>query len=270
MHKIAFVCVDYNGWSHTNKFCLSLAKQEGAGVDFSFCCVVVDNSENKINSKLLAESLSVWDWVMYYPADVNLGYFGGLNFGLSKLDLSAWDFVVICNNDLEFATDFCRKIVQKSYSENILSICPDVVTSDGIHQNPHVLNRIGLMRRLKYDLYYSHYYFAWLLTLILNFFRPTKSSPPQPNDACEIHMGIGAIYVLTREFFRKFRKLNYSYFLYGEEAFLSEQIHSTGGILWFDPALRVSHAESAATSKIPKRTVYEFSRQGYSAYRKLL
>ena len=270
MYKICFVCVDYNGWNYTRKFCLSLAKQVGANVDFSLRCVVVNNSENKVSSKNLVDVLSVWDWVIYCPADGNLGYFSGINFGLKAIDPKDFDFVVVCNNDLEFDFEFCRKVVSQSYAKNIFSICPDVVTSDGFHQNPHVLKPIGLMRRLKYDLYYSHYNVAWTLTLVKNFFRPIKSSPPQPMEGCVIHMGIGAIYVLTREFFRQFKELNYPFFLYGEEAFLSEQIHSAGGALWFDPSLRVLHAESAATSKIPRRAIYEFSRKGYSEYRNLL
>ena len=270
MYKIAFVCVDYNGWNYTNKFCQSLSEQLGEGVDFSLRCVVVDNSKNEINSQNIINGLTSWEWAVYCPTGENLGYFGGINFGLNSLNLDDWDFVVVCNNDLEFDVDFCRNLISKSYLENVFSVCPSVITADGIYQNPHVLHPIGRMKKLKYDLYYMHYYIAWMLTLILNFFRPVKSSPSQPKEGCEIHMGIGAIYVLTRGFLRKFKKLNYPHFLYGEEAFLSEQIHSEDGILWFDPDLRVVHAESAATSKIPRRAVYEFSRQGYSTYRKLL
>lgn len=270
MKKIAFVCVDYNGWNYTNKFCLSLMRQAGIGVDFSLRCVVVDNSKNEENSWNIKNGVASWEWVNHLPAGDNLGYFGGLNFGLNSLNLDDWDFVVICNNDIELDVDFCRDLVGKSYPESVLAICPDVITTDGLHQNPHVLRPIGFTRKLKYDLYYVHYYVAWALTLVLNFFRPIKSSPTQPKEGCEIHMGIGAIYVLTRKFLNRFKKLDYPYFLYGEEAFLSEQIHVVGGVLWFDPGLHVLHAESAATSKIPRRAVYEFSRQGYSTYRKLL
>ena len=150
------------------------------------------------------------------------------------------------------------------------SVCPDVVTFDGLHQNPHVLQRIGWLRRFQFDLYFSNYYVARLMSLILGIVRPVKVSPPQPVVGCEIHMGIGAIYVLTPEFLKRFNKLNFPHFLYGEEAYFSDQIHAVGGILWFDPDLRVSHAESATLSKVPKRTAYEFARSGYASYRKML
>lgn len=83
-------------------------------------------------------------------------------------------------------------------------------------------------------------------------------------------MGIGACYILSPEFLKIFNQLDYPHFLYGEEAYFSNQIHSSGGILWFDPDLVVHHAESATLSKVPKRTAYEFSKSGYPSYRRML
>lgn len=83
-------------------------------------------------------------------------------------------------------------------------------------------------------------------------------------------MGVGACYILTTEFFKKFKKLDYPHFLYAEEAYLTNQIHTAGGIHWFDPDLRVHHAESASLSKIPKRTAYEFGKSSYWGCRHFL
>jgi GT2 family glycosyltransferase len=149
-------------------------------------------------------------------------------------------------------------------------VCPDVITADGIHQNPHILKRISRFRRFQFDVYFSHYYISRLLILILRIIRPVRTSPSQPLEGCELHMGVGACYVLTSEFFKHFKQLNYPFFLCGEEAYIADQIHSVGGVLWFDPDLRVHHAESAALSQVPKRTVYEYSRKGYPDYRRLL
>lgn len=270
MHNIAVVCVDYNGWEHTQKLCASLEKQDGRGSDFMLTCVVVDNSTCEESSHKLRATFAERDWIRYRRADRNVGYFGGLNVGLGELNFDEWDFVVICNNDLEFREDFCKRLLSGSYSPNVYSICPDVTTVDGLKQNPHVMRPIGWLRRLQFDLYFSHYFVAKFLSLILRVVRPVRSSRAQPDSACEIHMGIGAIYVLTREFLSRFNKLSYPHFLYGEEAFFSDQIHSAGGVLWFDPDLSVRHAESAATSKVPRREIYEFAREGYLDYRKML
>ena len=80
-------------------------------------------------------------------------------------------------------------------------------------------------------------------------------------------MGIGACYVLLPSFLSRFRQLDFPHFLYGEEAYLTRQVHSAGGKLYYDPELKVQHKESATLSKLPKRTTYEFGRDGYWSYR---
>lgn len=270
MYRIAFVCVDYNGWEHTRKFCESLAQQNGRGRDFELACVIVDNSGQAQPDAELRDIVQSHEGAVCLSPAKNIGYFGGLNFGLKSLTLDQWDFVLICNNDLEFDADFCARLISNSYSERTFAICPDVVTRDGLHQNPHVLTRMGTLRKLRFDVYFSHYWMARLLIGVLQLVRPKKSSPPQPAAACELHMGIGACYVLTRAFLDRFDSLRYPHFLYGEEAFFSDQIHEAGGVLWFDPTLVVHHAESAATSKMPKRVTYEFARESYSDYRNML
>ncbi|MDR3455257.1 MAG: glycosyltransferase [Rhodoferax sp.] len=268
--KIIFICVNFNNFLYTEKFCSSLAKQFGKDYDFMIDCIIVDNSIDHEDAGLFEKLGKDYTWIRYFRAPENLGYFGGLNYGLKYAALNTCSYVVICNNDLYFEPEFCWKLCSANYGESVYAVCPNVITKDGVHQNPHVMKRMGWWRRFQLDVYFSHYYIARLLLFILRIIRPEKLSPPQPASACEIHMGIGACYILTLAFLRKFRYLHYSHFLYGEEAYFSDQIHSANGILWFDPSLRVDHEESATLSKIPKRTTYEFSKAGYFDYRKML
>ena len=83
-----------------------------------------------------------------------------------------------------------------------------------------------------------------------------------------IHMGIGACYILPSVYFDFIKRLDYPFFLYGEEAFFSQQIHTAGGTLFYDSSLSVLHAESATLSKLPSRMTYEYARQGYPTYKK--
>lgn len=270
MAAIKFLCVNFNNTICSTKLVKSLESQKGRLAECSVECIVVDNSTDEHAAADCRALSAGYFWVTYIRAPKNLGYFGGLNYGLSMTDLADAAYVVICNNDLEFEEDFCEKLIGARYAPNVFSVCPDVVTADGLHQNPHILKRISWFRRLQFDLYFAHYYASRLLTLILRIVRPVKVSPRQPREGCELHMGVGACYVLTREFLKRFNRLNYPFFLYGEEAYISDQIHTAEGILWFDPNLRVSHAESAALSRVPNRTAYEFSQKGYRDYRRLL
>lgn len=270
MKKIIFICVNFNNFSYTKILCDSLVLQSGRDSQFLIDCIVVDNSTDEEDSRALLEFAEKHSWIKYLHASKNLGYFGGLNYGLQNAVLDIYSYVVIGNNDLTYESSFCQELCRANYGRNVYAVCPDVITKDGVHQNPHVMKKMGRWWRLQLDIYFLHYYFAWLLLAILRVIRPVKSSPPQPASQCEIHMGIGACYVLTRAFLGRFKELHYPHFLYGEEAYFSNQIHTAGGIVWFDPDLRVHHAESATLSKIPKRTAYEFARSGYPSYRKML
>lgn len=270
MKKIIFICVNFNNLNYTKLFCESLQLQAGLGVDFNVHCSVVDNSTIDGSALEMEEYAKNYSWISYIRADKNLGYFGGLNLGLRLIENREADYIGICNNDIYLDPDFCEKLAKNNYADDVYVICPDVMTEDGIHQNPHNLIQIDKIRRFQFDLYFCHYYMARSISLILKLFKPVKSSTPRPSSGCEIHMGVGACYLLTTAFFRKFEKLIYPHFLYAEEAYLTNQIHSEGGILWFDPELHLRHAESASLSKIPKRTAYEFGRVSYWGCRKFL
>jgi GT2 family glycosyltransferase len=270
MEEIAFLCVNFNNAIESGRLLDSLARQEKQSAEFAVRCAIVDNSTSE---RAAAECEGVarrYSWATYVRSPGNLGYFGGLNYGMSAEAISNARYLVICNNDIQFESSFCARLVQNRYPPNIFAICPDVITADGIHQNPHILKRISRFRRLQFDVYFAHFYLSRLLILILKTIRPVKESPQQPEKGCELHMGVGACYVLTPEFLKRFDRLEYPFFLYGEEAYLANQIHSAGGLLWFDPNLRAYHSERASFSQLPNRTAYEFAREGYPDYRRLM
>ena len=83
-------------------------------------------------------------------------------------------------------------------------------------------------------------------------------------------MGIGACYVLTREFFRYYTQLDASVFLYGEEALVAGQVMAVGGRTYYDNQLRVQHAVRGAVSQLPSRTAYEHGRKSLPFYKRYL
>lgn len=269
--RVAFVIVNFNNSSYTKTLCDSLALQQGLAESFTVDCLVVDNSTDREQMIACAELCDVYAWLRYIRSGGNLGYFGGLNRGLAERPQDTAAFVVVGNNDLEFSPTFCKVLVETPFNEMVFAVCPDVVTLDGMHQNPHLPNRISRYRRLQFDVLFSSYHVARLAHPLRRFFsdarRPARrhAGPRQ-----EVHMGIGACYVLTPSFFAKFDRLNYPLFLYAEEAFLSAQIHSVGGRLVYEPVLQVSHSERASTDRVAPRDRYELARQAYWSCRDLL
>jgi len=271
MQTVSFICVNFNNSQYTGKLCESLAAQRGCGEAFLVRCLVVDNSTDESDSVRLKTICRTYEWIQYIDSVANLGYFGGLNLGLEQRPQDHSQFVVLCNNDLEFDPSFCSELLALAKDPRVFAICPDILTRDGKHQNPHLLESVSALRRFQFDLFFSHFYVALVLLFIRRLYLQLfGAKSPSVRERREIHMGLGACYVLTENYFSHFDNLDCPVFLYGEEVFMSAQIHSKGGVLIYEPRLRVNHAERAALSRIPRRVRYEYERKSYPLYRNLM
>lgn len=268
MSELLFVTIVYNNEIDTLDFIESI--KSFSNKNLSIECIIVDNSDDASIQKNIDKIPDLYSFIKVIRPPKNMGYFGGFNFFFENYFTFTGKVVILCNNDLIFSNDFAEILKSKKYSEDIFVVCPDVVTLDGFHQNPHVLKPRTKIQRLKLDIYFLNYYIAYGLRILKNFieFILKIKKTPKSIVAGYLHMGIGACYVLLPSFFGKFRALEYPHFLYGEEAYLTRQVHQEGGRLYFDPALKVKHKESATLSRLPKKITYEYGRDGYWNYRK--
>lgn len=265
--KLAFICVNYNNSNITKDYISSVLKIKE---NYNIKIIIVDNnSENSDynNLSFLIKNLKNEDIVLL-KSNENLGYFKGLNLGIKWAIENGYDeYQVIGNNDIEFSTDFLTILENLIIKNDELILAPDVITSDGIHENPHVIKKMSSLRKLKYDIYFSNYYLARLITLFYSADRKPKSYDPERK---LIYMGIGALYVLTPFFFKHYSKLWDEVFLYGEEAILAGQIDHVDGKIIYEPSLKCKHYESATTSKITTKNKYKIIQSSYKIYKKYL
>lgn len=267
--RIPFICVNYNTSNETIKYINNI---KSIDENTEAVVIIIDNSPANNHFERLQNFIRenyAEDENIILQKKENKGYFQGLNDGiLCARELGIKDtFYVVGNNDITFKEDFITQLKSLHLNENVLVLAPDVVTSGDSHENPHVIKRIGFMRKLKYDVYYLHYGLAKYLSKIKSVERRFKKYDPERK---EIHMGIGALYILTRNFFTHFDKLSEEVFLYGEEAILAGQINSVNGKILYEPNLVCYHNESATTSQMESRTKYEIVKKSYKAYRKYL
>lgn len=267
--KIPFICVNYNSEEETKKYIINVLQLQKAEVAI---IIIVDNSptdESSLKLKLFVEENNFDENQVVILKKENRGYFQGINDGIhyAKQSINEIFFFIVGNNDIIFESNFIVKLLNINVDIKTLVIAPDVVTSEGSHENPHVINKIGFLRKLKYDVYYLHYGLARYLAKIKSTDRKFKPYDPIRK---EIHMGIGALYVLTPNFFSYFEKLSEEVFLYGEEAILAGQINSVNGKIVYEPDLVCYHNESATTSKLESKIKYEIVRKSYKIYRKYL
>lgn len=271
MNKICFIAVNYNNSNHTINYIKSILLLEELD---HYGIVIVDNASESSDFLMLEEYCRVLSnaHVHLIRNELNSGYFPGLNVGLKFIENRAYKLVVVGNNDLTFQSDFLLALEQLSYDQQTFAIAPNIVSADGRHQNPHCINRVSRFRVFCYDLYFMNYYFGKLLFWTMQIFKKYTLSPPKEiwREQRHIHMGIGACYVLTEEFFKAYNALDDRVFLWGEEALLAGQISRANGKTLYAPSLIVNHFENASVSKIPSIRSYEITRESYKIYREYL
>lgn len=268
--KLGFVFTNFNNSAYTLAAVRSLAESP----NWLDCKVVVVDNRSELEDRERLATLKVT-----HPAvDVlfnssNIGYFPGLNLGIDRLfDLEpAAQVVVVGNNDLVFPQDFVA-IVQSSSDlfEKYPVISPDLLTLDGVHQNPHVARDVSRIRELVYDCYFASYPLArlirWGAKVTKRFAERTDHHAFR--EAQGVYQGYGACYLLGPLFFREFRRLWAPTFLMGEEFFLSRQLAAKGYQVRYEPRFLVHHHDHATMEKVPSRKFWEISRDAHRVYRR--
>ena len=266
--KIGYVCTNFNNSMDTREAVCSLSRNEG----HEFRVVVVDNNSDKENVRALESLANEFPNVELILSKDNVGYFRGLNQGIKQLRAKQPDItlMVVGNNDLVFPADFADLLGRNlSVFEEHAVVSPDIVTLDGVHQNPHVIHRIGKFREFVYDLYYANYYLAIAIRQAAKLTRGFTDRPDETHHdvAQKIYQGYGACYVLGPLFFRYFEELWAPAFLMHEEYFLSKQLSDKGLSVYYEPAIRVEHRCHGAMRTITGRRAWEAARSAQKIYR---
>lgn len=271
-NNLGFVFTNFNNTSLTIQAVKSI--RENAG-ESDYNIVVVDNCSSEDEVKLLQEIDGVYNNVhVVYNAD-NVGYFKGLNIGVNLLREKEedFDYIVIGNNDLVFSSSFFTKLNNSAEQLNDYPvISPNIITLDGVHQNPHVIGDISRFREIVWDLYFSSYWLSVLISYVAEKGRRfLERKDYQSSDSpMLISQGYGACYILTKKFFKHFDKLWSPNFLMGEEFFLSKQLESQGFRFYYYPEITVQHHDHATVSLIPSKKLWLYSREYHKVYRKFI
>jgi len=269
---ISFVTVNYNNSDFTIKYIESIKKLKNYD-EHNNKIIIVDNASNDTDITKLNDYCDSLDDVEIVKSKTNLGYFKGLNLGLSRIyNIKEHAGIVVGNNDITFNEDFLEIFAKRKYPDRTFVIAPNIVTKDGVMQNPHVIDSVGKWHKLKSDLYFINYYLTKMSKMVLKIFRRNKKkkkkiSITQPTI---IKRGIGACYILLPAFFIEYDKLDDSVFMWGEEALLSNQVEKASGFTVYDPELKMVHFESASVSKMPSKKKYIITKSSYKKYRKYL
>lgn len=271
INKICFIAINFNNAQLTLNFVKNLNGLTKSNPQEILDIIIIDNGSNQEDICILDKETQSISNVTLIKSSINHGYFGGLNLGLKYIKNSSYKYVIICNNDLEFDSDFLLKLDTVKFGKSVLALAPDVETVMGVHQNPLRKTRISKIEKVKNDIYWSNYYIMIILKTVYNILKTNKTiKNTKINKSMYIEAGIGACYVLTSHFFKYYSLLDAKVFLWGEEAIFSEQVRRVSGKILYVPDLHVLHKESQSVKKIPSRKKYEMVRKSYNIYKKYL
>jgi len=274
--KLGFVCTNYNNAAYTRAAIASLCE---GGRRSDVRIVVVDNGSRRDDVAPLQGLAREFPDVVLVLQDDNVGYFPGLNIGIQHLRtrFPDVDVLVVGNNDLVFPPGFVESVERyREVFDSWAVVAPDLVTPDGMHQNPHVLHPISRIRRMIWDLYFLSYGAAVLIRLAARMTRGVTAREENARDgelyktAGPIEQGYGACYLLGPVFFRHFTRLWAPTFLMQEEFFLYEQLKEIGQLTYYDPRFVVHHHAHATMHGVPGRRQWKISQDAHRVYKRYL
>jgi len=272
-NNIFFICVNYNNSNYTINYIDNVLSLKSLPKDAKI--IVVDNNSEKEDIKKIKNHISNKPDIKLIQNNKNLGYFGGLNEGLKVIKNKNKDFVIIGNNDIKFESNFIEELLKLDIGEKLMVICPDIITKDGKHQNPHLIKKISKLERIKNEIYFKNYYITMFLRFLnkplkMIFNKNINKNKRNYKNKTKIRMGIGACYVLTQNFFKNFELLDNEVFMWGEEAVFANQIEKVNVDVFYIPELKVFHEENASVRKIPSKERFELVKKSYKKYKKYL
>lgn len=270
MNSFYFVFINYNDYRTTINCVKSIQQIDHQGAISHI--IVIDNASQAADFTALSESISEYSNVSIIRSEKNLGYFGGLNLGISKIHNPEKQIITVGNNDLLYHHEFIQSVIyKKGIFESYPVISPNIITLDGKHQNPHVINKISRFRQMIYDLYFSNYYFANLISRMVKLSGKltSRKDNEQREIAQPIFLGHGSCYLLGPLFFKYFKKLWAPTFLFDEELFLSKQLEQKGMKIFYEPSIKVTHCMHTSVDKIPPKAKWKLAREAHKLSREL-
>ena len=268
--NIGFVFTNFNNSSLTRDAIRSL---EDSSYSDNYSIVIVDNKSEPSDIESLRQIENEFPRVKVIYNQENIGYFSGLNIGIRYLRQSSLklDCVVVGNNDLVFPVSFYSELVGcQEHMARYAVISPDLVTLDGVHQNPLVRTEVSSFRKFVLGVYYSNYYLALLIRWFAKVTRTLSERKDYTShqDRGVIKLGYGACYILTPVFFQHFDELWAPTFLMYEEFFLWKQLSEKGLNIFYEPSILVNHHDHASTNNVPSKKLWEISRKSFYVSKK--
>jgi len=270
MLDLSIIAVDFNGHTDTKRFLESLNRSVLASSHkLDVFVVIVCNGEMLNVSTDLLNHIHL----KIISSGSNLGYFGGINYGLEYLrsrSISSEHYLV-CNNDILFPENFSLEFfdfMRQHVSYFVIS--PSLLGQDGKNQNPLFSNKPSLFKRLKLNIIFSCFpvfafcsFMSNLVNILISRYSSSINDLSVNSSPFYIYSGYGAAYLLSNSFVESCGSLYMPTFLMGEEFFLTYQLALLGKNILFYPSIVLFHTNHASLNRCKYYFLWSNSKRSF-------
>ncbi len=235
--KICAIVLNYNLPADTISVVADLKKQV-LPKNWKLEIIVVDNAstDNSIEKIRLA-----YPEIILLPQPQNLGVAGGYNAGLRYALKSNPDYLVVLNNDLIIDQKNCLEILVKTLKNNKKSgaVVPMIYFAKGFEYHGLRYHQAELGKVI----WYAGGIIDWN-NILLSHRGVDKTNSRAYQKIEDTDFITGAFMVFKKEILKKVGLFDEKYYLYLEDADLSQRIKRAGYRLLFVPQAKISHKVS--------------------------
>ena len=239
MQKVATVILHYNGAKNTLE-CLESLEKVNLSKETNLEIVVVDNaSKEKLktqNSKLKNKEVEV------IRNEENLGYAEGNNIGIRYALKNGADYILVLNNDTIVDKSLIKELLNAiKRDKNIGIVAPKIYFAKGFefHKDRYKKEELG------HVLWYAGGEIDYK-NVIGHHIGVDEVDYGQYDKAEETYFASGCCMFIKKEVFDKVGFFDKKYFLYYEDADLSERVKKAGYKITYKPSAVLWHKNAGS------------------------
>lgn len=238
MKKIYIVILNYNGWEDTIKCVKSLEKVKDTK-DYKVEVLVIDNASKNDSVKKIREALP---HVNMIENPVNLGFSGGCNEGMRYALDNGADYVLLLNNDTVVDPDFLFEMFKSVQKDGVGGVVPKIYFEKGneYHKAKYKESELGKI------IWYAGGIMDW--GNLIGHNRGVDEVDHGQFDSEQVtELATGCCFLIRSQVLANVGLFDDKYFLYYEDADLTERIKRAGYRIMYQPKAVIWHKNAGSS-----------------------
>ncbi len=238
MKSVYVVILNYKGGEKTVACLESLAKNKKTK-EIKIEIVVVDNASNDGYLDIIKKK---FPYVIFIENEKNLGFTGGCNEGMRYGINHDADFVMLLNNDTEVSENLIGNLVGAANGENVGGVLPKIYFAKGFefHKDRYKNSDLGKV------IWYAGGEMDWD-NLIGHNIGVDEVDQGQFDVKKETDLATGCCFLIKTEVLNKIGLFDDKFFLYYEDADLTQRIKKAGYKILYEPKAVMWHINAGSS-----------------------